>query len=396
MIRKSILFLSPWFPYPPNNGSKLRIYNLLRGLAQKHDITLICFSDKADDDRNEPNTRDLCEELIVVPSKDYQPDSVQAVFGLFSLSPRSIIDTHSREMVEKITEAISVKKFDVVIASELGTASYRPFFKELPAVFEDVEIGVVHGKSASATSLWDRFRFGLTWQKHKSYISRLVKSYDTCTVVSKQDQVLLKQNVKGVCSIEVIPNCINLADYMNTQSDRQEHTLIFTGPFRYRANYEAMQWFLGEAYPRILPHLPDVRLLITGDHADLPLPEERGITLTGMVPDVRPLIAGATVSIAPILTGGGSRLKILEAMALRTPVVATSKGAEGLDVQNGKHLLIADTPESFSKATLDLIQQAELREHLSENAYRLVSYKYNWEVMLPEFLKIVDQVASKT
>jgi glycosyltransferase involved in cell wall biosynthesis len=115
-----------------------------------------------------------------------------------------------------------------------------------------------------------------------------------------------------------------------------------------------------------------------------------------MVPDVLPLIASATVSIAPILTGGGSRLKILEAMALRSPVVTTSKGAEGLDVQHGEHLIIADTPDLFAKAISDLIQRSELREHLCENAYRLVLDKYNWEVVLPAFLQIVDQVASKS
>jgi glycosyltransferase involved in cell wall biosynthesis len=115
-----------------------------------------------------------------------------------------------------------------------------------------------------------------------------------------------------------------------------------------------------------------------------------------MVPDVRPLIASATVSVAPILTGGGSRLKILEAMALRTPVVATSKGAEGLDVQHGEHLLIADTPDEFAKATLNLIRQSELRDHLCENAYQLVREKYNWEAVLPEFLQIVDRVGANS
>jgi glycosyltransferase involved in cell wall biosynthesis len=146
----------------------------------------------------------------------------------------------------------------------------------------------------------------------------------------------------------------------------------------------------------VYSQIPTVQLSITGDHGGLPLPEVKGVTLTGMVPDVRPLIANATVSIAPILTGGGSRLKILEAMALRTPVVATSKGAEGLDVQDREHLIIADTPDLFAKAILDLFQQPELREHICENAYRLVRDNYDWEVVHPAFLRVVDQVVSKS
>ena len=396
MKKKNILFLSRWYPYPPNNGSKLRIYHLLRGLAQVHEITLISFSEQPELDRVEPHLRALCEAILIVPWKEYQPSSTRAVLGFFSPTPRSLLDTHSAEMARRIVEAISTNNYDIVIASELGAASYRRFFREMPAIFEDVEIGVVRGKSISANSLRERIRHGLTWQKHKRYITRLVKSYDTCTVVSKQDQALLTENIKGLNSVDVIPNCVNLSDYSAVPRERQKQSLIFTGPFRYHANYEAMLWFLGEAYPKVRSQIPEVQLLITGDHAGLPLQDASGVTLTGMVPDVRPLIASATVSIAPILTGGGSRLKILEAMALRSPVVATSKGAEGLDVQHGEHLLIADTPDLFAKAISDLIQRYELREQLCENAYRLVREKYNWEIVLPSFLQIVDQVASNS
>ena len=388
-----VFFLSPWFPYPPNNGSKLRIYHLLRGLAQDHEITLISFSKQPDVDQNEPITRSLCEEIIVVPRKDYQPNSARAVVGLFSLSPRSIIDTYSPEMAQKIVEATSIKAFNVVIASELGAASYRRFFKGLPAIFEDVEIGVIHGNFTDANSLRERIRHGLTWQKHMRYLSRLVKSYEACTVVSKQDKALLTEIVRGLNSVEVIPNCINLPDYINVPRERQKQTLIFTGPFRYRANYEAMLWFMGEAYPIVQSQIPDVQMLITGDHADLLLPETKGVTLTGMVPDVRPLIASATVSIAPILTGGGSRLKILEAMALHTPVVATSKGAEGLNVQHDVHILIADTSEAFAQQVIRLLKEPDLRKRLVSNAYKLVQNQYNWAVVMPKFLDLVERVA---
>jgi len=369
---------------------------LLRGLAQDHQITLISFSKQPDVDQNEPNMRSICEDMFIVPWKEYQPNSIRAVFGFFSPTPRSIIDTHSPEMAQTIVEVTSVKAFNVIIASELGMASYYRFFKELPTIFEDVEIGVVYGKFTSANSLRDQIRHGLTWQKHKGYISRLAKSYDTCTVVSKQEQALLTNINKSLNSVEVIPNCINLTDNINIPREPQEHSLIFTGPFRYHVNYEAMLWFLEEAYPIVQSQFPDIKLSITGDHAGLPLPEVRGVTLTGRVPDVRPLIASATLSIAPILTGGGTRLKILAAMALLTPVVATSKGVEGLDVQHGEHLMIADRPDLFAKAITDLFQHPELRERLCENGYRLVHEKYNWEVVLPSFLRIVDQVASNS
>jgi glycosyltransferase involved in cell wall biosynthesis len=139
--------------------------------------------------------------------------------------------------------------------------------------------------------------------------------------------------------------------------------------------------------------VPGVGLTITGDHAGLPLPCTNHVSLAGVVDDVRPLIASASVSLAPIRVGGGTRLKILEAMALRAPVVATSKGAEGLDVRDGEHLLIADTPEAFADATIRLLKEPGLRERLADNAYQLVREHYDWAVVMPRFLHLVERVA---
>ena len=145
--------------------------------------------------------------------------------------------------------------------------------------------------------------------------------------------------------------------------------------------------------PRLQAEIPDVCLTITGDHANLPLPSTENVTLTGFVDDIRPLIASSWISLAPIQVGGGTRLKILEAMALRTPVVATSKGAEGLDATPGEHLLIADTPEAFAATTVRLLREPELRQYLADNAYQLVSQKYDWAAAMPQFLNLVDRVA---
>jgi glycosyltransferase involved in cell wall biosynthesis len=136
-----------------------------------------------------------------------------------------------------------------------------------------------------------------------------------------------------------------------------------------------------------------VQLAITGDHGNLPLPQASNITLTGRVKDVRPLIASSWISLAPIFEGGGTRLKILEAMALGTPVVATSKGAEGLDFEVGRHLFVADAPRDFADAVCRLLKDPGLRRRLSEQASRLVTEKYNWSAVMPRFLSLVERVA---
>ena len=189
----------------------------------------------------------------------------------------------------------------------------------------------------------------------------------------------------------MIPNCVNIADYDAFKEERKPASLIYTGSFGYGPNYEAMLWFIGDVYPYILAEIPEVQLTITGEHLDKPLPNPNGTKLTGFVPDVRPYIARSLISIAPLQSGGGTRLKILEAMALNTPVVATSKGAEGIDVKNGEHILIADSPQDFAEAVIKLLQAPELGTYIANNAYGLVQDKYDWEKVLPQFMGIVDK-----
>jgi glycosyltransferase involved in cell wall biosynthesis len=156
-----------------------------------------------------------------------------------------------------------------------------------------------------------------------------------------------------------------------------------------------MLWFLRLVYPNVKAQVSDVELSITGNHAGLALPMDDHILLTGMVENVYPHIARSWCSIVPLQTGGGTRLKILEAMALHTPVVTTSKGAEGLDVQDGKHLLIADNPEAFAQSLIRLLRDLDLRKTIADEAYKLVREKYNWEVVMPHFLALIDPTANK-
>ena len=138
-----------------------------------------------------------------------------------------------------------------------------------------------------------------------------------------------------------------------------------------------------------------MRLFITGNHASKPLPPTRNVTLTGYVDDVRPLVARAWCSVVPLRIGGGTRLKILEAMALGTPVVATSKGAEGLDVRDGEHLLIADEPAAFAEQVVRLLRDADLRAALAANSRRLVAERYDWAIVMPKFLALVGRIAEE-
>lgn len=385
-----ILFLSRWFPYPTNNGSKLRIYNILRGLSQQHDVTLLSFADQPDVSPETPEMRSLCSDVQVVPWKEFDPHSRQARLGFFSLRPRSVIDTFSPEMARKITKAVHEKKPDLVIASQLPMAAYYKYINGVPALFEEIELGLSQEDSRRGLNGRKHVRQALTWFKLRLYLSRLLKAYRAVTVVSEQERKLVSRYFPDVKSILVIPNCMNLADYENIHTVPQPCRLIFTGSFRYHTNYEAMLWFVGEVFPLVLEQIPDAELVISGDHANLPLPSDTNIRLAGYVNDIKSLIASATVAIAPLWSGGGTRLKILEAMAIGTPVVATSKGAEGLDAQHGEHFFLADDPVEFSNYVIKLLKDKNLRTNMAVKAKLLVQETYNWEKTLPAFVRSIE------
>jgi glycosyltransferase involved in cell wall biosynthesis len=231
----------------------------------------------------------------------------------------------------------------------------------------------------------------LTWFKLRIYLARLLDSFRICTTASEQERNLfIKAFPRHQKKITTIPNCIQAEEYQGLDVDPVANQLIYTGSFRFYANYEAMQWFVDKVFPKIIEQIPETRLIITGDHANLPFPSVPNITLTGYLNDVKPVIASSSISLAPLSSGGGTRLKILEAMALGIPVVATSKGAEGLGAVSGEHLLIADSNVDFAEKVVQLLKNPNLHDHISKNGKRLVKEKYDWEIVMPYFLLVVE------
>jgi glycosyltransferase involved in cell wall biosynthesis len=264
-----------------------------------------------------------------------------------------------------------------------------------PALFEEVEIGLFYDSYKNAESFIRRSRNRLTWMKHRRYLENLLRSYQACTVVSDREKQLLLNLDPNNTIIEIIPNCININGYQEIRQIPLSDTLIFTGSFSYYPNYQAIVWFLEKVFPQIQAYCPSIKLMITGNHGGRPIPPTSNVTLTGYVEDVRPLIARSSVSVVPIISGGGTRLKILEAMALHTPVVTTHKGAEGLDVKHGLNILIADTPDEFAGNIIKLLNDPDLQQKLSNNAYQLVQEKYEWSIVMPKFINLVESTISK-
>lgn len=385
-----ILFLSRWYPYPPDNGSKIRVFGLLRGLCERHDVTLISFRDPSETPAPPPAGGPT--DVRVCDYREFRAQSGRAFAGFFSPTPRFLIDTHSPEMERLIADAVRQTRYDVVIASQLSMAAYHRAFRGIPALFEEVELGAFWPGDGADRNMASRFRRQVTWTKHRRYIARLLEHFESCTVASDIERQLLTLAAPSYASVHVVPNSVDTSGGADVA--REPNALIFTGSMRFAPNRDAMTWFTSAILPAIRARIPGARLTITGEPGPAPFESGPGVALAGHVADVRSLVAASAVSVAPIRMGGGTRLKILEAMAVRTPVVATSKAAEGIDGRHEEHMLIADSPGAFAEAVCRLLDDPAAAARMAERAWRLCHERYDARVVAAALVRLAESAAT--
>jgi glycosyltransferase involved in cell wall biosynthesis len=392
-----ILFLSVWYPYPADNGSKLRVDHLLRALAARHEVTLLSFAFDTAAPHRSVGQREYCADIRTVACNPFERNRSSSLRRFFSREPVAMRAIPEMSALAQAT--LSEQGFDLVIASTTLMAVYA---QQAP----DTVKRVLEEHNSLTRMMWDRYRAQgsalqrlrrwASWQKTRRYEARLFRGFDLITMVSEQDRATSLSGLPGFQgAVEVIPNGVDCTHNRPGLATPQAHTLVYNGALTYSANYDAMHYFLDEIYPLIRAQEPEVSLAITGstsgvDLAGLPL--GAGAETVGFVEDVRPLVAGAWAVVAPIRQGGGTRLKILEAMALGTPVVATSKAAEGLSVTSGRDILIADGPDAFAACVVQLLRDAALREYLAGNARQLVELEYDWQAIGQRFVDLIEEV----
>lgn len=397
-----LLFLSGWFPYPPDNGARLRVYNLVRQLATRHEIVLLSFVRAGRPSPERTPMVSYCQAVETVPFRPFRPHRLRALLGLLSPQPRSLIATRSPKMEVLIRRTLQERSYDLIIASEIGTgtgmSSYVTGKEGIPCVLEDLELSMIQSKIQAQHTWVGQWRHLLTWWKLQGYTRRLLRRMAGCTVASEEEKGLVRRFAPDGLPLAVVPNGVDVKAYTGDFGLPHPDSLVFSGALTYSANFEAMHFFLTKVFPLIKSQCPDVTLRITGRTDGVPLEtlsQQPGVVFTGYLDDVRPTIAQSKVSVVPLQQGGGTRLKILEAMALGTPVVSTTKGAEGLDATHGIDILLADRPTEFAKAVLHLLSDGALRARLAANGRRLVEERYSWATCAQQLEKLLNQVVEQ-
>lgn len=374
-----VLFIAGACPYPPDSGGTVRTYNLLRRVCETHEITLIAPAKPGVDLNSAFNGR-LKHVVAVLPP-------VRTLAGLLRAiaSPLPyIVKAHENcAMDDAVLGTLEAGEFDLIHCDSISAVPAVPTDVRLPKVFNahNVEAMIWERYVQEERRVWMSPVLSSQLEKVRAYEARLPRLFDSCVVVSDSDRAQMRRY--GFKHAQVVRNGVDL-DYYEPLPDASEPQLTFVGSLDWRPNQDGLRWFLETTWPLIQAAAPSARMTVVGRRPPRWMPgfcSRHGARLAADAPDVRPHLAETSVVVVPLRIGGGSRLKILEAMAAGKPVVSTSIGAEGLDVRHEEHILISDDPQDFAHTTVHLLNDAARRQALARAGRELVEAEYGWDAI---------------
>ncbi len=409
-----ILMLTPQLPYPPRQGTTIRNFNLIVQLAARHEVHLLTFVEHQERLAAAAPLHERCASVqtVVAPQRRL---STRLRDLLLSPHPDMALRLRSPAFQRALGDVAARHAFDVIQVEGIELAQYAlwlrghrpPGLPRLPLpfpadrspllVFDDHNAEYVLQQRAFETDLrqprrWIGAAYSFVqWRRLRRYEARICRLADRVVAVSEADRRALRALLPGL-PVTVAPNGVDVAYYGAYQPDPAacpvgDHALVYVGKMDFRPNVDAVLWFADEILPLIRSQSPQATFYVVGSnpHPRLArLAGQPGIVVTGSVPDVRAYVAAAAVAVVPLRMGGGTRLKVLEAMTMRRAVVSTSVGAEGLGATPGQQLLIADAPPAFAGAVVELLRDPPRRAALGQAACAFAAARFDWATIVPK------------
>ena len=372
----------PFSPVPPDFGGALRVYHLVRQLAKRHEVTVLTYGTPEDAARIRKEF-DLPQVRVVAPTWKAASRRAGQLFSTFTRHSFFQQSVTGDAFAAELDSLLKDGAFDVVQTefSHLG-----PFELKTRAlkVLDTHNVEYDNFRRMYESTAWGlkKLHYGLEYQKMKADELSWCRMQDVVLTTSDRDKELFGKDIQT--PTYVVPNGMD-GEYFLPRSDVEVEpdSLVFTGMMAYVPNHDGITWFLDEVLPRIEAKLPKVKLYVVGKNPPEAITSRASerVVVTGTVPDVRPFVWRSSVYVVPLRMGGGTRLKVAEALAMKKPMVSTRVGCEGIDLKDGESVLLADSPQDFADAVVRLLGDVRLRKVISENGAKVAKQKYDWNVI---------------
>jgi glycosyltransferase involved in cell wall biosynthesis len=387
---------------PINTGGRIRSYNILRCLANGHDVTVFSYyQGKQDPSYDEALSRHFTDPVCIATGApgNGSPRLLRALHYLSKVcraSPYAVSQFDSKRVRLALRNYLQSRRFDVAVCDFLAASLNFPNRVLIPTVLfqHNVEAVLWQRQSRVGASLLARLAFTVEAAKMKRYEPAAIGKFDHVVAVSDSD----RRRMGGVSDdrITVVPTGVDIEKFAGKEmAVVSDPVVVFTGTMDWEANVDGIEFFCDEIWPVILAEIPDARLLIVGRE---PGPRVKrlasaSVEITGTVPSVLEYLEKAAVVVVPLRIGGGTRLKIYEAMAMGKAVVSTSIGAEGLDVHPDRDIVLSDEPSEFARRVIQLLRDENLRLRYGREAVKTVS-QYDWAVIARRFEEVLSKATA--
>ncbi|HOP80452.1 MAG TPA: glycosyltransferase family 4 protein [Armatimonadota bacterium] len=400
-----VMMIVPLLPYPVMDGDSIRHYNLIKRLASECNIHLFAFAKEEHLDMGLKEMNKYCAAVHAIPNRK-MPRSWwlrQHAKSILRGAPTYASAHYRQQMIETVTESLRKYRFDIIQVEHSFLAEYLKDAIKLQSSASTIltihNIEAIRAYRVYKHQRWGKAKiiYAIDALLFRRFEPWAIKLPDKCITVSEANKCQL-ESTTGNKDIIVIENGVD-TDINPVSINPDSKELLFIGGLSYHPNVDGAEYITNEILPLIKEQIPDIQLNIVGK-APCPrvlvLDKVDNVSVYGDVPDVRPWYERSIMSVVPLRSGGGTRLKILESMGLGVPVVTTSIGCEGLDVTHEEHLLIADTPVEFAACVLKLIEDHNLRDRLIRNARQLVERRYSWDAIAPQLLSVYKSLLNKS
>ncbi len=396
-----ILWLKGDLLHPVDKGGKIRTYQMLRQLKREHEITFLTLANRNDPPEAMELAHEYCDRLVSVPFEEARKFSARfyrdLLLNLSSPLPYALEKYRSEAMKREIVREMRERDYDVIVCDFLVPSVNLPERDDWTTVLfqHNVESMIWRRHFETQSQKIKRSYFYTQWRKMERYERAACHRFDAVVAVSEADRDLMRDEF-GLREVYDVPTGVDTEFFQPLGGVVNPRELVFTGSMDWLPNEDGMVYFVENILPIVRRSIPDVELTIVGRNPTRQLVSmseaDPKIKVTGRVDDIRPYVDRAAASIVPLRIGGGTRLKIYEAMAMARPVISTTVGAEGLPLTDGEDLFIADAPEDFAERIVRVLSNGQLASRMGDRARAVVCSRVGWSHAADRFAEICERV----